>query len=66
MKLAGKLISSPLDREACFICPRCVRDSKNLLAKPAPEPLWSRLVRLVRRSAGSKLMDLSGSDQQLT
>jgi len=66
MQVAGKLLSSPLDGEHCYICPLCVSESQNAISQPAREPLWFRLVRLIRRTGGSKFMDLSGSGQQLT
>src|SRR6185437_12592729 len=64
MKVAGKLLGSPLDGECCSICPHCVGESENAISQPAREPILSRLVRLIWRG-GSKFMDLSGSGQQL-
>ena len=64
MRVAGKLLGSPLDGECCSICPHCVGESENAISQPAREPLLSRLVRLIWRG-GSKFMDLSGSGQQL-
>jgi hypothetical protein len=35
MKVAGKLLSSPLDDARCYICPRCVRAEMQSRSQPA-------------------------------
>src|SRR6185312_274731 len=65
MKLVERMFRSRLDHEH-YICSRCISESEDLLAKPARKPYLSRLLRLFRRTNDSRLIDLSGSDQQLT